>query len=95
LIGVSEDVPTAATDKESSPYPLKERLKADENYNQLNMLAFMIFVLTYLPCIATFAVVKKELGKWKYTLFLAAYTMSIAWFLAAAIFQIGKLTGLG
>lgn len=93
IYGIGADVEETEDLKE--PSPLKERLKNDSDYNQANMLAFMIFVLTYLPCIATFAVVKKELGKMKYVLFLAGYTMGIAWLLAACIFQIGQLIGLG
>jgi ferrous iron transport protein B len=70
--------------------PLKEKLRSDPLYNQFNMLAFMIFVLIYLPCIGTLAVVKKELGKWKYPLFLAGYTVVVAWIMAASVYQIGK-----
>jgi ferrous iron transport protein B len=70
--------------------PLKEKLRSDPLYNQFNMLAFMIFVLIYLPCIGTLAVVKKELGKWKYPLFLAGYTVAVAWIVAAGVYQIGK-----
>ncbi len=70
--------------------PLKERLRTDPLYHKLNMLAFMIFVLIYLPCIGTIAVVKKELGKWKYPLFLAGYTIVVAWILATGVYQLGK-----
>ena len=75
--------------------PLKEKLNKDPLYNQLNMLAFMLFVLIYIPCMATLAAVKKELGKWKYPLFLAGYTLGVAWLLATVVFQIGNLLGLG
>lgn len=79
----------------SEKNPLKQKLSKDPAYNQLNILAFMLFVLVYLPCIATMAVVKKELGKWKYPLFLAGYTLCVAWLLATVVFQIGHLFGLG
>lgn len=75
--------------------PLKEKLGKDPRYNQLNMLAFMLFVLIYIPCMATLAAVKKELGKLKYPLFLAGYTLGVAWLLATIIFQLGKIWGLG
>jgi len=75
--------------------PLKEKLRKDPHYNQLNMLAFMLFVLIYIPCMATLAAVKKELGKLKYPLFLAGYTLGVAWLLATIIFQMGKIWGLG
>lgn len=70
--------------------PLKEKLRTDPLYNKFNMLAFMIFVLIYLPCIGTLAVVKKELGKWKYPLFLAGYTIIVAWIMATGVYQFSK-----
>ncbi|MBN1351522.1 ferrous iron transport protein B [candidate division KSB1 bacterium] len=75
--------------------PLKEKLRNDGRYNPSNMLALMIFVLTYIPCIATLGVVKKELGRWRYPIFMAGYTLVIAWVLAAAAYQIGRLIGIG
>ncbi len=44
---------------------------------------------------ATLAVVKKELGKWKYPLFIACYTFITAWILATLIYQVGGFLGLG
>ena len=55
----------------------------------------MIFILTYIPCIATLAVVKKELGKWKYPLFMAGYTLMLAWILATLVYQISGILGFG
>lgn len=75
--------------------PLKEKLQNDSQYNSLNMLALMIFVLTYIPCVATLAVVKKELGKWRYPAFMAAYTLVVAWILAFIVYQVGSLIGIG
>jgi ferrous iron transport protein B len=75
--------------------PLKERLRNDKRYGSRNILALMVFILTYVPCMATLAVVKKELGKWKYPLFMAGYTFALAWLLATLIYQISGLLGLG
>ena len=68
--------------------PLKEKLKTDPEYNSRNILALMVFILIYVPCIATLAIVKKELGKWKYPIFLAGYTLVLAWVLATLIYQL-------
>jgi ferrous iron transport protein B len=43
-------------------------------------LAFMLFVLIYVPCIAVLAAIRKESGKWKWTAFLVAYMTFLAWF---------------
>ena len=54
-------------------------------------LAFLAFILLYFPCIATIAAVKNESGSWKWALFMVAYTTTLAWFAAFAIYQIGSL----
>lgn len=36
-------------------------------------LAYMLFVLIYFPCIATFAAIKQESGSWKWAIFTAGY----------------------
>lgn len=54
-------------------------------------LAYMLFVLIYFPCIATFAAIKQESGSWKWTIFTAGYTTGLAWLVAFTVFQIGSL----
>jgi ferrous iron transport protein B len=78
--GVSEDDKT-----------FKERFIDDDHLQPLNALAFLIFVLLYFPCIAVFITIKKQSGKWRYALFLALYTTTLAWFMAFAVFQIGGI----
>jgi len=84
-ISESESVPT------ESNISLKEKLKHDPLYNTRNIFAFMIFILIYTPCMATLAVVKKELGKWRYPLFMASYALFLAWALATIVYQISSL----
>lgn len=54
-------------------------------------LAYMLFVLIYFPCIATFATIKQESGSWKWAIFTAGYTTGLAWLVAFTVFQIGSL----
>lgn len=54
-------------------------------------LAYMLFVLIYFPCIATFAAIKQESGSWKWAIFTAGYTTGLAWLIAFTVFQIGSL----
>ena len=54
-------------------------------------LAYMLFVLIYFPCIATFAAIKQESGSWKWAIFTAGYTTGLAWLVAFVVFQIGSL----
>ena len=54
------------------------------------VLAFMIFLLAYTPCMTTVAAQRSELGT-KYTLFGIGMQLVVAWVLAVAVFQIGVL----
>ena len=59
----------------------------------LSALSMMIFVLLYLPCLATVAAIKRETGSFKWMFFSIAYNTSIAWFAAFFVYQGGKLLG--
>ena len=54
-------------------------------------LAFMVFVLLYFPCIATFVATKHETGKWRWAILLALYTILVAWICAFAAYRIGLM----
>jgi ferrous iron transport protein B len=53
-------------------------------------LAFMVFLMAYTPCVATLSAQWREIGR-KWTLFGIAMQLTVAWTLAVAIFQIGRL----
>lgn len=57
----------------------------------LSAFCLMVFVLLYMPCIATCISIKNESGQWKWALFTAAYTTALAWVVTTVIFQIGSL----
>ena len=54
-------------------------------------LAFMVFVLLYFPCIATFVAIKNETSSWWWAILLCLYTILVAWLCAFAAFRIGLL----
>jgi ferrous iron transport protein B len=54
-------------------------------------LAFMVFVLLYFPCIATFVAIKNETGKWRWAILLCLYTILVAWVFAFAAYRLGLL----
>ena len=54
-------------------------------------LAYMVFILLYFPCIATFVAIKQESGGWKWAIFTAVYTMFLAWTAAFITFNIASL----
>lgn len=53
-----------------------------QSYSKSTAIAFMIFVLIYIPCLAAVGVFHKEAGSAKYTLFLITYTTGLAWVMA-------------
>lgn len=57
---------------------------------QLGALSFLIFVLTYTPCLATVAEQKRQIGA-KLTLIAVGVQLAAAWLLSVGFFQIGKL----
>ncbi|MEU4886846.1 ferrous iron transport protein B [Streptomyces xinghaiensis] len=53
-------------------------------------LAFMVFLLAYTPCVATVAAQSSVIGR-RLTLWSMVTMMAMAWLLAVAVFQVGRL----
>ncbi|PXF56335.1 MAG: ferrous iron transport protein B [Deltaproteobacteria bacterium] len=71
---------------------LKDALLSSD-MTPLSALAMMVFVLLYLPCLATVATIKQETGSFKWTLFSITYCTSLAWVAAFCVYQGGKIIG--
>lgn len=56
-----------------------------------NALAFMVFSLLYVPCIATIAVLHQESRSAKFALLTALLQLVIAWVLATVVYQLACL----
>lgn len=54
-------------------------------------LAYMVFILLYFPCIATFIAIKNEAGGWKWAIYTAIYTIVLAWVAAFITFRLFSL----
>ena len=54
-------------------------------------LAYMVFILLYFPCIATFVAIKQEGGGWKWAILTAVYTIILAWVAAFITFNLASL----
>jgi len=70
---------------------LEGALLADPALGSITALAFMVFVLLYLPCIATMAVIRKETGSWKWTAFSIVFGTAVAYLAAFIIARGGAL----
>ncbi len=64
-------------------------------FTPLAAYSFMVFILLYIPCLATVATIKKETSSYKWTIFASVYALGIAYLLSFLIYQGGKLLGLG
>ena len=54
-------------------------------------LAYMVFILLYFPCIATFVAIKSETGGWKWAILTAVYTIAVAWIMAFSTYHLALL----
>ena len=54
-------------------------------------LAYMVFILLYFPCIATFVAIRRESGGWKWAIVTAVYTIALAWVAAFITFRVASL----
>jgi ferrous iron transport protein B len=59
-------------------------------FTPLMAFSFMLFILTYFPCIGVIAAIKRESGSWKWAAFTVVYTTCIAWLLSFSVYQVGS-----
>lgn len=57
----------------------------------ISAYAMMVFVLLYIPCLATVAAIRREINSWKWASFSVVFNFSLAWIMAFAIYQGGTL----
>ena len=81
-----------AVGDEEDPEALKNSLQTT-GMTPLSALSMMVFVLLYLPCLATTAAIRRETGSYKWMFFSIAYSTSIAWIMAMLVYQGGRLLG--
>ncbi|MBT2289772.1 ferrous iron transport protein B [Paenibacillus albidus] len=62
-------------------------------FTPLSSISFMIFILLYIPCLATVGVIRKETASWKWTFFSMGYSLVLAYIVSFIVFQGGRLLG--
>ena len=72
---------------------LRQALRRD--YTPLQALALMLFLLIGTPCMATFAITRRESGSIKWALLQLGGLTALAWLVALLVCQGGRLLGLG
>jgi len=83
-----------AADADEKSEALRRALKSS-GMTPLSALSMMVFVLLYLPCLATITTIRRETGSMKWTLFSICYSTSVAWLTAVIVYQGGRLLGFG
>ena len=87
-------------DHDSGKESLVEKIQTQKDsigkpiFTPLVAFSFMLFILTYFPCIGVVAAIRRESGSWKWAAFTVFYTTAIAWLLSFTVFQIGSLLSL-
>lgn len=57
------------------------------SWDMATVVSFMLFVLIYMPCIATIGAIRMETKSWWWALFAAFYTIVLAWIVSAVVYQ--------
>ncbi|HKK42250.1 MAG TPA: ferrous iron transport protein B [Bacteroidales bacterium] len=60
-------------------------------FSPLMAFSFMLFILTYFPCIGVISAIKRESGSWKWAALIVIYTTTVAWLLSFTVYQVGSL----
>lgn len=64
-----------------------------QQFTPLAAYSFMVFILLYIPCLATVATIYKETLSKKWTAFSIGYALVVAYMISLVIYQGGKLLG--
>ena len=84
----SEGAATAPAEEEADS--LSQRLLASGDFTTASALAFLVFILLYMPCIATVAAIGAEAG-WKWAAASVVYNTTLAWFVAWIVYRIALI----
>ena len=91
----AQNYAVSSDDKKQQAQALGENLKRDfartsHGHTNSAIWAFLIFLTAYTPCVATVAAQKREFGI-KWAIVGVGLQIALAWTLAVAVFQIGRL----
>ena len=79
--GLSEEEETAS---------LSRHLLASGDFTKASALAFLVFILLYIPCIATVVAIGTEAG-WKWAVASIVYNTAVAWVIAWIVYMVARI----
>lgn len=95
VVGTMGTIYSLGGEENEESTPLREKIGKDPAYSPAMALALMVFTLIYLPCMVAMAAWHKEAGsRWKWTLFLIAYTTALAWIMSFAAYHVAPAFGI-
>lgn len=69
---------------------LSQRLLASGDFSKAAALAFLVFILLYVPCIATVVAIGTEAG-WKWAVASILYNTAVAWVIAWIVYHVARI----
>ena len=75
---------------EKKKLSLSERLRSDPSWNKRKAFALMVFIMLYVPCMATVASIVKE-ASWRWAIFSICFNLIFAYTVSFAILNLSKL----
>jgi ferrous iron transport protein B len=95
VVGTMGTIYSLGGEEDEESASLREKIGKDPKYSPAMALALMVFTLIYIPCMVAMAAWHKEAGsKWKWTLFLVAYTTFLAWVMAFGAYNVVPAFGI-
>lgn len=82
------------TEENAESQGLRGALAASPDFSPLVALVLILTTLVFPPCVAALASIKAELG-WRWLGITVAWQLLLGWGLGTAVFQVGRLLGLG
>ncbi len=67
------------------------RSQLSKHYSPLNAFCIMLFCLLSAPCMATFAITKRESNSWKWAAFQFFGMTGIAYIVTLIVYQVGRI----
>lgn len=81
--------PKAEMSEEEQMDSLSKRLLASGDFTTAAALAFLVFILLYVPCIATVVAIGTEAG-WKWAVLSIVYNTVVAWVISWIVYHVAR-----
>ena len=101
IVSALATIYSAGADADEESLSLREAIKADTYpdgtpvFTPLVAVSLLVFFVFALQCMSTLAIAKRELNSWVWPVVMWAYMFALAYGFSFAVYQGGRLLGLG